>query len=270
MQESIKPGLISLQEMLKAGSMPDVEMGYQCGNPYACDFIEFCRQSCQSEEEEAEERPANRDQDALDEFLGELGYPLYFMDFETIRPAVPMYDESRSYQQIPFQYSLHVQHTNDGPVDHFEFLGTPPNDPRPVFILSLLSRIGDHGSIIVWNKAFEIGRLREIMRDFPKYADRIEPLSERVADLMVPFRKKYLYTPDMQGSWSLKAVLPALIPDLSYDDLDIQEGGTASMTYESLSCDEDPESIRLKCENLLEYCKLDTLSMVRLLEVLIV
>ncbi len=140
---------------------------------------------------------------------------------------------------------------------------------RPALIRSLLSQLGDCGCIIVWNKTFEIWRLREIARDFPAYADRIKPLFERVADLMVPFRRKHLYDPDMYGSYSLKAVLPALIHDLSYDDLGIQEGGTASMTYESLCWNEDPESVRLKRENLLEYCRMDTLSMVRLLEVLV-
>ena len=89
-----------------------------------------------------------------------------------------------------------------------------------------------------------------------------------MVDLMVPFRKKHLYTPEMNGSYSLKAVLPALVPDLSYNDLEIQEGGTASLTYESLYQDTDPESIKRKRENLLEYCKLDTMSMVKLLEIM--
>ena len=94
----------------------------------------------------------------------------------------------------------------------------------------------------------------------------IEPLFDRVADLMVPFRKKHLYTPDMNGSYSLKAVLPALVPDLSYSNLEIQEGGSAGLTYESLYNDTGPESIATKRENLLKYCELDTLSMVRILE----
>jgi hypothetical protein len=190
------------------------------------------------------------------------------MDFETIQFAVPQYDESRPYQQIPFQYSLHVQQTKDGPVEHYEFLGTPPADPRPEFIQSLLARIGENGSIIVWNQAFENTRLREIARDFPEYAARIDCLLARVADLMVPFRRKHLYTPDMNDSYSLKAVLPALVKDLSYSDLEIQEGGTACIIYESLYQDNDPEQVMLKRENLLAYCKMDTLSLVRILGML--
>lgn len=269
MQKAIPERLYSLVDMLKNGMMPEISMGPQCGNPFPCEFLEFCQQSCIKDENKNEPRPANRNQDALDEFMDELEYPLYFMDFETIQFAVPRYDESRPYQQIPFQYSLHVQRTKDGPVEHYEFLGTPPADPRPDFIESLLAALGEYGSIIVWNQAFENTRLREIARDFPEYAARIDSLFERVADLMVPFRRKHFYTPDMNGSYSLKAVLPALIPDLSYASLEIQEGGTASMTYESLYYDEDPGSLQVKRENLLEYCKMDTLSMVRIQEMLI-
>jgi hypothetical protein len=268
MQAAIHGRLYSLMDMLETGMMPEISMGPQCGNPFPCDFLEFCRQCSTGEGNDDKSRPANRDQDALDEFLDELEYPLYFMDFETIQFAVPLYDKSRPYQQIPFQYSLHVRKTKDGAVEHYEFLGTPPDDPRPVFIDTLLTVLGEIGSIIVWNQAFENTRLREIARDFPEYAARIDSLFERVADLMVPFRRKHLCTPEMNGSYSLKAVLPALIPDLSYACLEIQEGGTASITYESLYWDEDSESIRVKRENLLEYCKMDTLSMVRLLEML--
>jgi hypothetical protein len=268
MQQNTLEDLLSLQEMLKAGFMPEISMGAQCNKFYSCDFLEFCKQSCPVDEKCDESKPANRDQEALDEFLDELEYPLYYMDFETIQFAVPKYDESRPYQQIPFQYSLHVQKTKNGPLEHYEFLGTPPTDPRPEFIQSLLDRLGEKGSIIVWNKAFENTRLREIARDLPEYEPRIEPLFERVADLMVPFRRKQLYTPEMNGSYSLKAVLPALISDVSYSELEIQEGGSASMTYESLYCDNDPDSMAKKREDLLKYCELDTFSMVRILELL--
>jgi len=285
MQKDIPGALFSLQEMLKTGMIPDIAMGPQCKKPFSCDFLDFCRQSLTVAEEEGEVRKANRNQDSLDEFLANLEYPLYYMDFETIQFAVPQYDESRPYQQIPFQYSLHIQTSSEvarwrgsenknlktgekgSDLTHYEFLGTPPEDPRPEFIESLLARIGESGSIIVWNQAFEKTRLKEIARDFPEYATRIALLFDRFADLMVPFRKKHLYMPEMNGYYSLKAVLPALIPDLSYSDLNIQEGGTASLTYESLYYDEKPESVRLKRVNLLEYCKMDTMSMVRILEI---
>jgi hypothetical protein len=265
MQEKIPGELLQLQQMLKAGVMPDISMGRQCSNPFPCDFQGFCCQSC-APDEEGNPDPARRDQEELDEFLAQLEYPLYFMDFETIQFAVPQYDESRPYQQIPFQWSMHVNQTRSGPVEHFGFLGTPPADPRTDFIQSLLDHLGENGSIIVWNQAFENTRLKEIARDFPEYADQIESVLERVVDLMVPFRRKHLYTPEMNGSYSLKAVLPALVPDLAYDDLEIQEGGSASMTYESLYSNTNSESVAKKRADLLKYCELDTMSMIRILE----
>jgi hypothetical protein len=265
MQETIPGELLQLQQMLKAGAIPEVSMWRQCTNPFSCDFQGFCTKSCVPDEK-GNPDPARRDQEALDEFLAQLEYPLYFMDFETIQFAVPQYDESRPYQQIPFQWSLHLKKTRKSLVEHFEFLGTPPVDPRTAFIQSLLYHVGDKGSVIVWNKTFENTRLKEISRDFPEYSDRIESILERVVDLMVPFRRKHLYTPEMNGSYSLKAVLPALVPDLSYDDQEIQEGGTASMVYESLYSEKDPMIIVKKREDLKKYCALDTLSMIRILE----
>jgi hypothetical protein len=272
MQPEIPGRVGELQKMLKAGMMPEIPMGRQCSKPFNCDFFNFCNLSSgQSEPVEAE--PARRDQKALDEFTSNLVYPLYFMDFETIQFAVPMYDESRPYQQIPFQYSLHIQPWHDHTVyypdnllEHHEFLGTPPFDPRKEFIESLLGNLGSSGSIVVWNQAFEMTRLKELARDFPEYAERIEPLFPRFVDLMVPFRRKHLYLPEMNGSYSLKAVLPSLVPDLSYNDLEIQEGGNASLTYNSLYTDPDPDSIIWKRSALLDYCRMDTVSMVRILE----
>ncbi len=138
-QEHIQGNLISIQKMLAVSIVPEIAMGYQCTHPYNCDFIEFCRQELPVESDAPEEQPANRNQEALDEFKDELEYPLYFMDFETIFPAVPIHDESRPYQQIPFQFSLHVQRSENANPEHYEFLGTPPVDPRPAFIEDLLA-----------------------------------------------------------------------------------------------------------------------------------
>ena len=268
MQDQIKENLVSIQNMLSASDSPEIEMGYQCTHPYNCDFIEFCKKELPLESGTTETQSANRNQDALDAFKDDLEYPLYFMDFETIFPAVPIHDESRPYQQIPFQFSLHVQRGENADLEHYEFLGTPPVDPRPAFIEELLTRLGKSGSIIVWNQGFEMNRLREIARDFPVYAPQIDSLFERFSDLMVPFRRKHLYKPEMNGSYSLKSVLPAIVPDLSYSNLEIQEGGKASETYESLYFEGDSTSIVSKRENLLKYCELDTLSMLRILEFL--
>jgi len=298
--------LAALQEMLVSGVMPLIEPGNQCNNPFGCDFAGVCQTEeepfllsdvqgikawkalelhnlgiktfadipsdfCFSAKElllaEAEmDQKSFRDDGALDNFRAQLEYPLYFMDFETIMPAVPLYNENRPYQQITFQYSLDVIEFPGGGLVHYDYLGVPPYDPRPKFISDLLSHLGCNGSIIVYNQAFEASRLREVARDFPEYGSMIEDVLERLVDLMVPFRSKHLYHPAMKGSYSIKKVLPALVPELSYNDLEIHEGGTASLTYLSLYENGDPLSVYAKRENLMKYCQLDTLAMVKLIE----
>jgi hypothetical protein len=188
------------------------------------------------------------------------------MDFETFQPAVPLFDNSGPYQQIPFQYSVFLKKTKNSETVHYEFLAEPGEEPRKKFIENLLKVTKGKGDVIVYNKAFEITRLNEISRDFPGYTDEIENLISRIKDLMVPFQKKYYYSPEMKGSYSIKAVLPALVPELSYDELEINEGGLASIAYESLLTETDLMVIAEVKQQLLEYCKLDTLGMVKILE----
>ncbi len=305
-QTKIAEKLKELQQMLEAGILPDIETGPHCNSPFACDFAGICHKEEEyfllsdvqgmnqgkaislrdkgittfagipedfpfSEKEwllaEAEmDQVEIRDSAALENFKAVLEYPLFYIDFETVMPAVPLYNENRPYQQIPFQYSLHIQESAGDPVSHYEYLGVPPADPRPEFISGLIDSLGEKGSIIVYNQTFEECRLKEIARDFPKYALRIEAIRNRLVDLMVPFRSKQLYHPAMKGSYSIKNVLPALVPELSYNDLEIHEGGTASLTYMSLYEDTEPTSVSTKRENLLKYCQLDTLAMVKLIE----
>jgi hypothetical protein len=305
-QKEVEMQLRQLQAMVELEKMPEIATGPQCNHPFACDFTGFCYTEEDailladvkgiqpgkvqrlhklgigkfsdipsdfpfSDKEwmlaEAEMNKVEfRDHNALKEFLDHLEYPLYFLDFESIMPAVPLYDESRPYQQIPFQYSLDIKETAKSPIVHHEFLGVPPDDPRPAFISDVVKKLGNSGSILVYNQTFEETRLKEIARDFPEFRTVIEAIRDRMIDLMVPFRNRHLYHPDMKGSYSIKQVLPALVPELSYEDLEIHEGGTASLTYQSLYVDSDTESILKKRENLLKYCQLDTLAMVRLLE----
>jgi hypothetical protein len=188
------------------------------------------------------------------------------MDFETFQPAVPLFDNSKPYQQIPFQYSLFVKKDKNAEPVHFEFLAEPGEDPRKKFIENLLKVTKGKGDVLVYNKSFEITRLNEIARDFPQYGDEIEKLISRIKDLMIPFQKKHYYAPEMKGSYSIKAVLPALVHELSYDNLEISNGGMASTAYEILQRETDLMKIAETKQQLLEYCKLDTLGMVKILE----
>ena len=166
------------------------------------------------------------------------------MDFETFMPAVPLYDDSRPYQQIPFQYSLHYQEDPNSDLKHFEFLADAKGDPRIPFIENLLRDTEGEGDILVYNQSFEMSRLKEIARDFPQFANDIEERLTRIKDLMLPFQKKYFYKPEMQGSYSIKKVLPALVPDMSYDGLEIAEGGAAMNAFESLIYETDQKIIK--------------------------
>lgn len=205
------------------------------------------------------------DSAAIEEFLNTFDYPLYFMDFESFQPAVPMFDNSRPYQQLPFQYSLHFQKSKTSKLEHKEFLAETGTDPRIPFIERLIEDTKSDGKIIVYNKAFELMILNAIAVDFPQYIKDINDITDRIIDLMVPFQKKWYYSPEMQGSYSIKKVLPALVPELNYEGLEVADGGTASLAYESLFVETDIVKIEQTRKNLLEYCKLDTLAMVEIL-----
>ena len=204
--------------------------------------------------------------DQIRGFVKELSYPLYFLDFETINPAVPIYDGSKPYQQLVFQYSLHIQETPRSELKHREYLADPNKDPRIGFIEQLINDCGTIGDVLVYNISFERGKLNDLAEVFPIYSNALKDIVIRLKDLMIPFQKKWYYTPEMKGSYSIKFVLPALVPELSYDELEIKEGGTASNTFLTMvngSFKGDKAKVR---RQLLEYCKLDTYAMVKILE----
>jgi len=213
-------------------------------------------------------RSTHIDIDEIRNFTSELSYPLYFLDFETIGPAVPIYDGSRPYQQLVFQYSLHFQETSSSETEHREYLADPTEDPRIGFIEQLIQDCGDNGDILVYNIGFEKGKLKDLIEVFPEYSNELRGIVNRLKDLMTPFQQKWYYTPEMKGSYSIKSVLPALVPELSYNDLEIKEGGTASNTFLSMVNGTFEGDIQVGREQLLEYCKLDTYAMVKILEVL--
>ncbi len=199
-------------------------------------------------------------------FAEGLNYPLYFLDFETVGPAVPVYDGSRPYQQLVFQYSLHKQETLISSIEHKEYLANPSQDPRIGFIEQLIEDCSNSGDILVYNIGFERGKLNDLIEIFPEYSNKLEGIINRLKDLMIPFQQKWYYTPEMRGSYSIKAVLPALVPELSYNDLDIKDGGTASNTFLSMINGTFQGNIEEARRQLLEYCKLDTFAMVKILE----
>jgi hypothetical protein len=171
------------------------------------------------------------------------------------------------WQQIPFQYSLHIQNSKNSDVLHHEFLAESEKaEPRINFINSLIRDCGNNGSILVYNLGFEKSILNQLIKDFPQYEAHLHLIIDRLVDLMVPFQKKNYYTPEMKGSYSIKSVLPALCSELSYDDLDIKEGGTASRVFGQMLSGAFKGDVQLTRTHLLKYCKLDTWAMVKLLD----
>lgn len=200
-----------------------------------------------------------------DELKG-LRYPLYFADFETVSPAIPRFTGMRPYDHIPFQWSVHVQREPGTTPEHLEFLVTDKSDPRPAFVSALCEALGDRGSIVVYHQQFESQRLSELASWLPAFAGRIRKIQRRLWDLL-PVIRDHVYHPAFGGSYSLKSVLPALVPGMSYNGMAIADGRAAGLAWESIirgECSE-AESQQLR-KALLDYCGQDTLGMVRLLQ----
>jgi len=151
--------------------------------------------------------------------------------------------------------------------EHNAYLAEGTYSSSLEFIESLLGVLGTQGTVLVYNISFEKPRLKELMNEHPQHAEAIQNVIDRIVDLMKPFRKDYR-TPEMQGKWTIKKVLPALVPELSYNELTIGNGTDASNAFYHLQNNQNPDDIERTKAALLEYCKLDTLAMVKLLEVL--
>ncbi len=305
-QSDIQQKLKDMRRSLEDGE-PDIDIGPYCNDPYECDFKSYCWQhipEC-SIFDIANLRSnrkfrlyyggALRMQDIPDdfslpesmkiqveaeltgkkffndrnirEFLLKIAEPVGFLDFETFMEPVPSFDGQRPYQQIPFQYSLHIAENKK--LTHHEFLGKEGIDPRRSFIEKLIRDTGSCRTILVYNQAFEVARLQEIAKNFPEFTSGIESIITRIIDLMIPFRNKDYYIREMCGSHSIKYVLPALAPELSYENLAIADGEMAMLAYAGLSkMDEGEEKENIR-RALLEYCRLDTLAMVKIWEKLV-
>lgn len=302
-QPAIPAELARMREVLAAG-LPGIDIGPHCTDPYECDFIDHCwrhvpegsvfdlkgrgvdkwglyRQGIVRMDDVPLERlnSAQRmqaefhrnkrehaDPDAIREFLDELRYPLCFLDFETFDSAIPPFDGTRPYRQIPFLYSVHRQGSPGGPVTHSEFLAPFGLDPRDALTERLLADIPEGAQVLAYNKTFEVGVLKDLAERFPGHRERLLAIAEGMQDLMVPFRRREIYHWRMEGSYSLKSVLPVLVPELSYEGMAIQEGKEASLAYLALEKIESDRERRKAEDDLRAYCRQDTLGMVKLLE----
>jgi hypothetical protein len=207
------------------------------------------------------------EKDKIKSFLDTLSYPLYFLDFETFQQAIPKYDRIRPYMQIPFQYSLH--YIENGILKHKEFLSESGIDPRRTLALSLINDIPKDVCVLAYNMSFEKSVIKNLSILFPDLKDHLMNIYNNIKDLMIPFKEHYYYTKEMEGSYSIKYVLPALFKEdssLNYHNLEnIHNGSEAMNAFVNLEKlpKEEQNIIR---NSLLKYCELDTYAMVRIWE----
>ena len=297
------PGWISDASNTLQGDEPHTAPGKQCNTPFDCPFITHCHPTVDPDaypldilpyggtvaanlraegfndlrdiKEEQLDNPKHRrvwrasvtgkselDQEA-GRLLSSLPYPRYYLDFETIQFAVPCWGGTRPYAQIPFQWSCHIE-SEDGTLAHQDFLADGTNDPRRQFAETLIAALGNTGPIIVYNAGFERGRMNELAITYPDLAPALEAAILRVFDLL-PIARNHYYHPAMRGSWSIKAVLPTIAPELSYEGLEVAHGGMAQEAFLELLEPSLPNDRRSKLTAaLLAYCERDTLAMVRI------
>jgi predicted RecB family nuclease len=303
LQPELTVQLRSEFRILAMPEAPNIPAGRQCSDPFTCEFFDHCNPpipddhilrlprihastvaklvalGVQSIHEIPEHYPlTGRLRRActsvqmgepwysaeIGEELSKLKYPLYFADFETINPALPRFAGMRPYDQLPFQWSVHVQRQPGATPEHFEFLATDTSDPRPTFVTALCDALGDRGSIVVYHQQFESQRLADLASWLPKFSGRINRIQHRLWDLL-PIIRDHVYHPAFGGSYSLKSVLPALVPGMSYDGMEVADGQAAGLAWESLigsDCDE-AERQRIR-KALLDYCGQDTLALLAL------
>lgn len=209
------------------------------------------------------------DLERIKEFVSQIKYPVYFLDYETMSSVIPYFDGTKPYQQLPFQYSLYIQENPGEDVKHKEYLHRENTLPCLPLLKQLKEDIGSKGSIFVWHESFEKSRNTEMGELFPEYKQFMESINDRIVDLKTPFSNDWFIDKEFLGSASIKDVLPALVKDLSYKELEIQGGNAAQRTWMETVL--EGKNIERKDEimsALIEYCGLDTLAMVRLFDLL--
>jgi Domain of unknown function(DUF2779) len=293
-------------KVIRAAKCPETQIGPHCDSPYTCPLHDHCwssvpphsvfdlyddkkgrrwdlqkrnilqiaeipkdyplsaKQEIQRATVMSGQPHVNRTQ--IDTFLKNLKYPLHFLDFETFSTAIPMIDGTRPYEQIPFQFSLHIVHEAGEKSEHRKYLADGRNDPRAEFMRQLKEAIEPVGSILVFNATFEKSRLKECAEFLPEYQSWVKMVNGRIVDLLNPFRSFDFYHPNQCGSASMKSVLPALTGK-NYEHLEIQEGGEASREFVRVTFGDVSEMERKRARQALEmYCGQDTAGMIWILD----
>jgi len=248
-------------EAAKLPAAPVVDVGGHCTKPLLCPYKSTCWKNIFNE---AAAGPAQFNAPMLDQFLKKVEYPVYYLDYEAMMPFVPLYNGTKPFQFIPFQFSLHVEKAAGAPLIHTDFLHTKSSDPRRAFVERLIAVCGTKGSVMVYNDSFERSRNKELGLEFPEYKEQLDAISARMIDLSVPFQKHWIYEPAQKGSLSIKGVVPAYT-HLSYSGMGVANGEEAAQAYLAFAQGKlDKTKTEKLWDSLTAYCTLDTLAMVEI------
>ena len=305
LQETVKNNIKEINEYVDEKEKTE-EIDEQCFSPYPCPFFKYCSKHLPEQnifdikrmqikqkikfykngiytyeqilkeninenykrtiEYELYNKEDYIDKKQIKEFLNTLTYPLYFLDFETYQMPIPLYDDVSPYEQIPFQYSLHIM---DKELKHKEFLAQSGIDPRRKLAEKLIEDIPKDVTTLAYNMGFEKSVIKRLAKLYPDLSEHLMNIHDNIKDLMVPFQKGYYYTKNMHGSYSIKYVLPALFPNdekLNYKNLDLIHNGSEAMTSFQELTNKNKEEQKYIRERLLRYCELDTYAMVKIYE----
>lgn len=308
-QEETQNKIAEIEENMKQEEEPKKDIDMYCFKPYNCEFWEYCTKHLpennifkiremhkeqkmklykkgiydfrdvlnedintkykQQVEFEVLNKDTIIDKEKIKQFLDTLHYPLYFLDFETYQQAIPRYDGIRPYMQIPFQYSLHYIESEEGELQHKEFLAEAGIDPRRKLAEQLVKDIPTDVCVLAYNMKFEKMVIKDLAEVFEDLKEHLMNIHENMKDLMIPFYERMYYCKEMQGSYSIKYVLPALFPnddELDYHKLPVVHNGSEAMSIFATLANKTKEEQAVIRKGLLEYCKLDTFAMVKIWE----
>ena len=305
LQNEVKNNIEDINEYMKLEDEPVDDIDLKCFNPYMCPFFKYCGRYLgtnnvfdiasmktstkvdlyksgiyrfedldkielnekykQQIEYELYDKEDYIDKNSIKEFLDTLTYPLYFLDFETYQLPIPLYDGLSPYEQIPFQYSLH--YIIDDKLYHKEFLAEDGIDPRRSLAEKLVEDIPMDVCTLAYNMSFEKTVIKKLASTYPDLSEHLMNIHDNIKDLMIPFKNRSYYTKAMQGSYSIKYVLPALFPNdpsLDYHNLDLIHNGSEAMQSYANMVNMNEEDKLYTRERLLRYCELDTYAMVKI------
>ena len=309
-QNEVEDNINKINEFLENGKENDIDLDNHCFKPYKCPFFTYCskdlprnnvfelkginnkdkvklykdgifsyedllksrinKKAKQQILHELNDLEDEIDLDKIEEFLDTLSYPLYFLDFETFQSPIPLFKGTKPYEQVPFQYSLHYLEEDE--LYHKEYLAEAGIDPRRELAERLVRDIPKGVCTLAYNMSFEKTVIKNLANTYPDLASHLMNIHDNIKDLMIPFKNRYYYNRDMDGSYSIKYVLPALFPDdesLNYHNLELIHNGSEAMSSYADLIKKSKEEQRYIRERLLRYCELDTFAMVKIYQLLI-